>query len=213
MPRTAASMSCAFIAAAMRSATSGIGRPYRHMLATRMVRALVTVLLAVVVIAPGAAARPQRGMRLLAVAVLGLGAACIAVPFIRDASHITRLGAAAAAARHEAEAAASLRKEVEARDEQGGLALRRRQAMPTMSALLAEMTRLFPDGTWATQLQIDGDTVTVTGYSPSANALISLIEQSEFFEKAAFRSPVTQDAARGVEQFHLSINIRKREAS
>ena len=70
--------------------------------------------------------------------------------------------------------------------------------------LLDEMTRIVPDGTWVSQLDIKGIEVQVQGQSPAAASLIGLLEDSESFSNPQFRSPVTQIPRSDLERFHLS---------
>jgi general secretion pathway protein L len=59
------------------------------------------------------------------------------------------------------------------------------------------------------ELQVHGTEIQLNGESSSASALIGLLEQSQWFRGAAFRSPVVQDAAIGREQFQIGARIER----
>jgi len=74
---------------------------------------------------------------------------------------------------------------------------------------LEEVTRLLPDDTWLQQLEINGDRIDMQGVSMNASVLIGLVESSDLFKEAAFRSPITRDQRSGRERFNLSARMQK----
>ena len=78
---------------------------------------------------------------------------------------------------------------------------------PGVVETLDALTRLVPNDTWLQQLRINGDEVRLTGFSAAASSLIGLIEQSERFTEARFRSSVTRDARNKAERFTISAKI------
>lgn len=147
--------------------------------------------------------------RVLWLIAAGLAIACVAVPLLRGRAQLAETQRELAAMRLEAHAVAQMREEVEQRAEQAAIPIQRAQRTP-LSVLITELTRLVPDGGWVTQLEIDTASVQLTGYATAANALIPALESSPILTNAAFRSPVTQDPVHGVEQFHLSVDLRSR---
>ncbi len=133
----------------------------------------------------------------------------VAVPLVHGHMRLTALRGELATVRREAAAVATLRGDVDQMAEQAAMPVQRWLHSPPLSALLTEVTRLVPDTGWVTQMQIDAGAVQLTGYAASANALIPVLEQSQLLTNASFRSPVTQDPVHGVEQFHLSVDLRK----
>ncbi len=132
----------------------------------------------------------------------------LAVPLVRGHSRLLQLREELATVRLEAQKVAALRDQVDQAAEQAAVPVQRWHRSP-LSLLLAELTHLVPDGDWVSQMQIDTGAIQLTGYAASANSLIPILEQSELFTNAAFRSPVTQDPVHGVEQFHLSVDLRR----
>ncbi|MFK5948781.1 MAG: fimbrial assembly protein, partial [Methylococcales bacterium] len=47
----------------------------------------------------------------------------------------------------------------------------------------------------------------IQGQSPTASALISVIEASVLFSNARFVSPLTQDKKTGMERFQISMDV------
>ncbi len=109
--------------------------------------------------------------------------------------------------RQEAAATDALRGEVETLLKRNrGLPLRKQNA-PTLLAVLEELSRVLPDRTWVADLRLDGDKLSLVGYSGSASALIAVIEESDLFKGAEFASPVTPDPTLRAERFHLVATV------
>jgi general secretion pathway protein L len=73
--------------------------------------------------------------------------------------------------------------------------------------LFNEITGIIPDDTWLTRLIIKNEELQIQGESSTASSLIQIIESSERFLDAQFRSPVTQNNASGKDKFHLSAKL------
>lgn len=80
---------------------------------------------------------------------------------------------------------------------------------PLVIATIAELTRLQPDDTWITDLQIAGRKVRLQGYSKSASRLIGQIGSSGRFVNAQFQAPLTQDSTTGSSRFDLSLEVAR----
>lgn len=87
--------------------------------------------------------------------------------------------------------------------------LGRQKRAPLFSAILADVTRALPDGTWIDQFDMNGPRIRISGYSRSASDLIAAFDRSGRFANAQFAAPVTQGAAQGVERFDLTFEIAK----
>ena len=74
--------------------------------------------------------------------------------------------------------------------------------------IMDELTRILPDDTWITRLDMKGSELQIQGQSSSAAAVIPLIESSSILQNPSFRSPVTQAPRSEDERFHLSAEIR-----
>lgn len=82
----------------------------------------------------------------------------------------------------------------------------KRGAVPLVS-ILEEMSRIIPDSTWLTDIEISGEEVIFSGFSQSAAALIPLLEDSKLFQAPTFRSPVVRVANQSGERFTIAMGV------
>ena len=73
--------------------------------------------------------------------------------------------------------------------------------------LLQDLTLRLPDHTWIYQLVINAGEIQLQGESEAATSVIRLLEESDYFEQAQFRSPVTKNNATRKERFHVAARI------
>ena len=79
----------------------------------------------------------------------------------------------------------------------------RRLSTPTTAALLNDLSERLPDDTWLIQMRMNGNQLTLSGFSPTAAALIAGLEDSPILSEVRFGSPVTVDPRVGSERFNL----------
>lgn len=108
-----------------------------------------------------------------------------------------------------ARASNQLRQEVEDLVAGSRYLVEKKQAGPTMTQLLDDMTGVIPDDSWVDRIDINGGEIQLRGQSASAAGLIGLIEASPAFGNARFRSPLTQVARTNQERFHLSADAKQ----
>jgi general secretion pathway protein L len=148
---------------------------------------------------------------------LGLGAiaimlaiACVTIPLWRDSAMIDNLDVQIANARRQAEASATLQKQIDAASRDQRFLIDRKQASPTVTELLATLTQLLPDDTYLTELDVKGDEIRLAGVTASATALLAAIAKSPSFRDASFESSITHDAKTNRERFDIGAHIAKR---
>jgi len=88
-----------------------------------------------------------------------------------------------------------------------GLLAKRKQTSPSTVVVLEALSKALPDGTYVTELRIDGDKVQVVGMTQDAPSLIRLIEKSPQFARATFFAPTTRAQNAPGEQFHIEAHI------
>jgi general secretion pathway protein L len=88
-----------------------------------------------------------------------------------------------------------------------GLLAKRKQTGPSTVVVLEALSQALPDGTYVTELRIDGDKVQVIGMTQDAPSLIRLIEKSPQFARATFFAPTTRGQNESGEQFHIEVRI------
>jgi len=109
-----------------------------------------------------------------------------------------------------------LRTELERRVGDYNFALERKYAFPATVQVLEDITRILPDDTWLTQLEMhtmrgtkDAQReVTLRGESANAGRLVSLLEDSKVFTQAAPRSPTTKIQPGPGEIFDVSAHLK-----
>lgn len=82
----------------------------------------------------------------------------------------------------------------------------KKDAVPLVS-ILEEMSRIIPDSTWLTDIQIDNGKIQFSGFSKSAAALIPLLEDSNLFKAPTFKSPVVRVNTQAGERFTISMQV------
>ncbi len=86
-----------------------------------------------------------------------------------------------------------------------------RQDTPEILDILSELTHLFKDDSWVTNLQYSEKHLQIQGQSPSASAYIGILEASPIFSNVSFVSPLTQDKNTGLERFQISMDVHSRQ--
>jgi general secretion pathway protein L len=159
-----------------------------------------------------------RRWQLWAPAVLvALGAlAVLVVPLVQKREYAIALNKQTESAHEQAEAADALRTQLERQQGDYNYALAKKYAYPGVVQIIDDITRLLPDDTWITQLEMKStvrgkDTareLTLRGESANAGALISTLEESKLVEQAALQSPTTKLQPGPGEVFVLGSRLR-----
>jgi general secretion pathway protein L len=102
-----------------------------------------------------------------------------------------------------------LRKQLDTAKDEAEFLSERKQEKLLMLEILDELTQIVPDDTWISQYEVKNNDIHIHGQSLSSASLLPLIESSELFSNAQFRSPVTQNRQTNTERFHLSANIKQ----
>src|SRR6202011_5500241 len=119
-------------------------------------------------------------------------------------------------AREQAEVADGLRTLLERQQGDYNYVLAKKYSYPSAVQIIDDITRLLPDDTWVTQLEMRStvrgkDTareLTLRGESANAGALISTLEESKLVEQAALQSPTTKRPPGPGEVFVLGARLR-----
>ena len=148
----------------------------------------------------------------LAGACLLLLAIAVTVPIVQKDRAILEVEALVEVAAAEARDGNKIRRELErlAAASQVLYEKKRRDVMAV--EVINEVSRILPDHTWLTRIDLSGDQLQLQGQSEASSSLIGIIESSPMFENAAFASPVVQVSGTESDRFLLSANaIRSRE--
>lgn len=147
----------------------------------------------------------------LAVAVL----AALFLPIWQKREEAIALNQLSDAARERAIVSDALRTELERRVSDYNFALERKYGFPGTVQVLDDVTRILPDDTWLTQLELHTmrgkealHELTLRGESANAGRLVSLLEDSKLFTQAAPRSPTTKIQPGPGEIFDVSAHLK-----
>jgi general secretion pathway protein L len=150
-------------------------------------------------------------------AVLAAGvAAALVLPVWQKRMEAIELTQANDEARQRAQVSDGLRTELERRIGDYNFALERKYAFPSALQVMDDVTRILPDDTWLTQLELhttrSGKDVqrdlTLRGESANAGRLVSLLEDSKIFSQSAPRSPTTKIQPGPGEIFDISTHVK-----
>ena len=153
-----------------------------------------------------ARATTQRLNTGLAVTALVLLVAVFAIPLLQKQQQLAELEPRVVAAMEAAQEGSRIKRNIELIVTGSAELVARKQMRPMTIAIIDEISRVLPDNTWLSRIDISGDEIQIQGQSEAAESLISLIEEAPTFENARFRSPVTQIPQTDAERFHLSAN-------
>jgi len=154
--------------------------------------------------------RPGLGRRrklLLVTANLVLAAAVLASPVIQKQQVIRTLEPQLQQAVEAARTGTKLRQQLAQLSAASEYLQNRKQSGLLVMRALDEITRLLPDNTWASRLDIDAGEIQLQGQSSASAALIQRLEASPLLQNVRFRSPLTSIGNSEEDRFHLSADL------
>ncbi len=143
----------------------------------------------------------------LAALLVILTGAAILTPVQQKKQALAAIEPLVAEAREASGESARLRREIEQMTEASIRLVEMKSTRPMTMRVLDELTRITPDDTWLTRIDIRGNEIQIQGESSTAATLIGLLDGSELFKNPQFRSPVTQVPRTERERFHLSTEL------
>jgi general secretion pathway protein L len=100
-----------------------------------------------------------------------------------------------------------IRSEIKNTRAQIEFAVAKKNVQPSLLSVVAAVTDALPDGTWLTDMKVDGMKVHAQGYSHAASDLIGLIDRSPRLANAQFNAPVVQSSNK-LDRFDISFNVK-----
>jgi len=82
-----------------------------------------------------------------------------------------------------------------------------KKTKPMSLNILKGLNSLLPKTAWLTRTRITQETVEIEGYAASATGVLSLLEQSDLFNKVEFASPTVKDARVNAERFVIRMEL------
>ncbi|HEX3136441.1 MAG TPA: PilN domain-containing protein, partial [Casimicrobiaceae bacterium] len=143
--------------------------------------------------------------------------AALLVPLVQKREYAIALNKQAEEARVQALAADAVRTQLERAQGEYNFVLAKKYAYPGTIQLLDGVTRVLPDDTWVTQLEMRTSLrgketqrdLVLRGESANAGKLIGLLEDSKLVEQAALRSSTTKIQPGPGEIFDLGAQVKK----
>lgn len=129
------------------------------------------------------------------------------MPLLFAQADVSRLEDQVSKSAKQAKEVENLRQENETLMQQASFLKDKKHKEPAMIDMLEELSRIIPDTTWLDGLQYREHRVIMQGHSPSASSLIEQLEESTYFSKANFLSPVTKDVSNGLERFQIACDV------
>ena len=139
-----------------------------------------------------------------------------ALPLWQKRGYAIALMQQASQGRAQADASSALREQLERLTGDYNFALSKKYAYPSALQSVEDVTKILPDDTWLTQLEMKSSTkgketkreLMVRGESANAGRLVSLFEESKLFGETAPRSPTTKIQPGPGEIFDLGAQLK-----
>lgn len=142
-----------------------------------------------------------------AVCCAALALAAVTTPFVRQSIALSALGSALAAGRASAAEADTLRREIGRLTGSADLIESERRKVGQPLAVLAAATRVLPDDTYLTEMELRQRKLTLSGRSAAAARLIGAFAADSEFRNPAFAAPVTRIEALHQEIFTIIAEV------
>jgi general secretion pathway protein L len=161
-----------------------------------------------------AAAGSARLPRFLALACGALLLTCMVLWLDARTARVEAMQAHVDEQRSQVQAVQNLRRELNNTQGAARYLAQQKAAQPTTSSVLADLTGCLGADTWVEQLEIaDGGSVSITGQSAKASALIGRMKDCRTLSDAQFQGIIQPDAQTGKERFSLRAQLRKETAN
>ena len=142
-----------------------------------------------------------------AVACAVLALAAVVTPFVRQSVATARLDRALAVGHKAAAEADALRTEIARLSGSADLVEKAREKVGQPLAVLAAATRVLPDDTYLTEMELRQRKLTMSGRSAAAARLIGAVAADSEFRNPAFAAPVTRIEALRQEIFTIITEV------
>jgi general secretion pathway protein L len=137
-----------------------------------------------------------------------LALAAVVIPYIRQELTLASLNREIATARAAAAEADSLRQDIERLSGSAGFIESERDKAGRPLVVLAAATRILPDDTYLTEMEVRQHKVTLSGRSAGAARLIGALAADPEFRNPGFSAPVTRLEALRAELFTINAEVR-----
>jgi general secretion pathway protein L len=149
-----------------------------------------------------------RSINLVLTALLAvLLVAAITIPLVQKNRAIEAMEAQVQTAAAAAREGSQLRQNLEKMADASRFLVEKKATAVMAVELIDEVSRILPDHTWITRLNLSETELQMQGQSSSSASLIAAIESSPHFENVRFPSPVVQIQGTNNDRFHIAASI------
>lgn len=152
---------------------------------------------------------PRRIIAILLALLVTLSLSSLALPVWLEYQAVNQLQDKISKIEKEVKEIKVLQTNIEKFSEENQSLINEKTALPPVIAILNEISVLMKDDSWLSYLQYGDNQLQLQGESQTASNLLADLEASDYFAKASFASPVTQDKASGMERFQITVEITK----
>jgi len=135
--------------------------------------------------------------------------AAITIPLVQKNRAIEAIEAQVQVAATEAREGSQLRQDLERMAEASRFLVEKKAAETLIVELIDEISRILPDHTWVSRVDLSASELQLQGQSSASASLIATIESSPWFENVRFRSPVVQISGTDNDRFQISADVVK----
>lgn len=151
---------------------------------------------------------------LLAAVVVVLLAVALTLPAWQKRQAVIAMHPVVGKSKQAAEATDTIARELDKQVADYNFLLARKHGTYPVLAFVEEISRLLPDNTWLSQLDVKvvgkGREVQISGETTSSSKLIEILEQSTLLQNAAPRGTVVRGSQPGTERFQIAAEVRTR---
>lgn len=140
--------------------------------------------------------------------LLLLGGA-LAIPLWQKREAAIALNALAVEGKEQALRTQAMRAELETELTEHNFLLDKKTGTLSRFILINELSKLIPDDTWISQLDISETEIQLQGETGSPSKLVELMEGSDFLKATSSKSPLTKIPGTSVDRFHLSAELKQ----
>jgi general secretion pathway protein L len=160
--------------------------------------------------------QPKRGGRqgflvattaTLAVLTLLLSAGALYASMVREQRALTLAEARIAELRTVAEEVRTLETRVESLQARRNFVMEKKRERPISLAVLDEVTRRVPDGSWLLRFIVKDGDLRIIGFAEEPSRLVRSLEESPMFSGVRFAAPVTRDPRLEMDRFNLTAQV------
>jgi len=139
--------------------------------------------------------------------VLMLFAAVLVYPLVQQQAVLSQLRADISSSQKEAKIATETRNQLDRIVEEANFIVKKKREVLSALSVLNALTRLLPNDSYLSLLEMKNNLVRIQGQSVAASNLIGYVEQSPLFQGAKFNGQLTKDRRTGLQRFYLTTNL------